>query len=701
MSKPWEAKSPTAPLPDIAAALREAEACRASGRFAEAEMLCRRVLAVWPGNPEALHIMGLLALAHGNLELATDYVRTAGRSPSAPAAYFSNLAEIYRQRRLYAEGERAARKAVAMAPAMPGAWNNLGIILQEAGRLDEARQCLERVLELQPDNAEAHNNLANTLRRLMEFKSAERHWKRALDLRPDYPEALGNMVVLLTEQGNYRLAEEYGLRAIRLNPRLADAYVNLAALAAACNNHTAALELLDRVMSFAPDHPDGLAGRAQALRHLERNEEALAVARRAVAAAPERPELHNAVGSVLQALGRYDEAMAEFGQAAEAPGRSAEGGMLGRVRLLMEYGHTREAKAAAETVIARFPESPAAWNGYVDLKTFKRGDADIGRMEALLDGDAGDFHGQRMMLHFALGKAYLDAGDSDKAFEHLNAGNGLKRSVITYDSAANTKWMDSIATTFSGELMARFAGHGAASRRPIFVLGMPRSGTTLVEQILASHSMVKGAGELKFVHRVAAGNRDFPKQVPVLPPTRLEDMGQAYLAAIEPLSDGHERVVDKMPSNFLYAGMIRLMLPEAQIIHCRRNPVDTCLSCYSKIFADEQSFTYDMGELGAYHRAYQRLMAHWRELLPASHFLEVDYESVVEDAEGQTRRMLDYLGLGWEDACLQFYRNDRPVRTASVNQVRKPVYRSSAGRWRKHARNLAPLLEALELSGEA
>ncbi|HTJ56140.1 MAG TPA: sulfotransferase [Devosiaceae bacterium] len=686
--------SPNLQLPDIGRLMREAEAARVAGRFGEAEMLSQKVLAVWPGQPEAIHLLGLLAHGHGNLDLAIDYLRQACRSPSAPANFYSNLAEMYRQRGKLPEGEAAARRAVAINPGASAGWNNLGIILQEAGQLEESKNSLERVLKLQPDSAEAHNNLANTCKRLGLIEDAEKHWTRALELRPQYPEALSNMVILLTEQGNYPLAEEYGLRALRLNPRLTDAYVNLAALASACNNYPAALELLDKLLRLAPDHAEGLAARAATLRQLDRLDEALASAQRAVALAPNLAEPQHSLGIVLQALGRSDAAMAAYQRSAELAGDSSDKAMVSQGRLLTENGKTAEARKTFEAALNAFPNSAAAWSSYADLNKFKPGDAEIAEMEALLAAGAAS-RAQRMLLHFSLGKAYLDTGDSDRAFSHLDAGNRMKRATINYDGPGNRKWMASIGETFNAALVQRLGGGGASSPLPIFVLGMPRSGTTLVEQILASHADIQGAGELKFLHRIATSAGDYPRVVQSLDRGQLTAMGRAYLSSVEPLAHGRRHVVDKMPSNFLYAGFIRLILPEARIVHCRRDPVDTCLSCYSKIFADEQSFTYDQGELGAFHRAYQDLMGHWRTVLPASHFIEVNYEDVVEDIEGEARRLLAFLGLPWDPACLEFYRTERPVRTASVNQVRQPVYRTSSGRWRSHANHLGPLLSAL------
>ena len=251
--------------------------------------------------------------------------------------------------------------------------------------------------------------------------------------------------------------------------------------------------------------------------------------------------------------------------------------------------------------------------------------------------------------------------------------------------------MAEIAEIFSSDLLNAKAGMGARSDMPIFIVGMPRSGTTLAEQILASHPMAHGAGELRKMQSLG-DEVGFPPGVLALPAQRLKAMGEAYLAYVRPMAGGRPRVVDKMPANFALLGLIRLILPDARIIHCRRDPVDTCLSCYTKLFAGQQAFAYDQTELGRFHRGYQGLMAHWQALLPSSHFLEVDYEAVVDDIEAEARRMLDFLGLPWDPAVLRFHETERPIRTASANQVREPLYRTSAGRWRKHAAELGPVI---------
>ncbi|MGN6230225.1 MAG: tetratricopeptide repeat-containing sulfotransferase family protein [Trinickia sp.] len=684
----------------IQEALARAYAHWNAGQAQQAEMLAQRVLAAWPGQPDALHLLGLMAHAYGNLDLAISHLRQACLAPRAPAVYSSNLAEMYRQKGMLPEGEEAAQRAVAMDPMLVSGWNNLGIVLQEAGKLEHSRACLEKVIALNPEWPDARNNLGNTWRRLGQMDRAEACYREALALNPSYAEAHSNLAYLLSTQGRYDEAARHAREAIDLNPRLVDAYLNLADVEMSRQRHDAALRALDMLGAFAPEHPAALTARAKALRQIAHIDEALVIARHAVALAPRNAEAQYTLALALQDLGLTDEALAAYEQAATLPGTVAEAALVGRATLLIEAGRRDEALAAFEQALAQFPESAQALAARAELRTFTADDPDIGKLEAYLA------HGERRPLvdriaaHFALGKAYFDIDDPERAFRHLETGNRGKRASFDYDGDQIGRWMEDIGAVFTPERYGRLAGLGQPSTLPVFIIGMPRSGTTLIEQILSSHPRVTGAGELSALRLSIDELGPFPDCVVALDrepgaEQRLRQCAQAYLARVAPLAGGRPYVVDKMPGNFLYAGMIPLILPGARIIHVRRDPVDTCLSCYTKLFAGHQPFAYDLAELGAFYRRYERLMAHWHELLPREVLIETEYEAVVDDLEGEARRLIDWLGLPWDDACLDFHRNRRVVRTASVNQVRRPIYPTSKGRWRAHARYLGPLLEVL------
>ena len=682
----------------VAEGLEQAQKFISQGQVKQAELICGRILNDDPGEPNALQMLGLMAYNAGRADAAINYMRQACASASAPANSFSNLTEMLRQRGLLAEAEHYGRMSVSLAPGSVSAWNNLGIVLQESGQFDEARKCLETVTSLDPDNAEAHNNLGNTFKRLGDLKKAEKHWNRALELKPYYAETYSNLANLLNEQGEYDKALLHGQRAIDINPLLANAYINLAATESARWRYEAALVWLDLLVSVAPDNPMALATRSGTLKELDRFDEALSDAERAVLLQPENAEVQSAHGAILLSMGRLDDAIACLDKAVSLPNAIRERLMISRATAHQEHGKSEDAIRAFDDIIAEYPNSVSAHYGRADHVKFTADDPALEQMLQLAKKGRLESNSDRMSLSFALGKAFLDIGDSDKAFRYLNEGNRMKRTLIQYDAKATGQWIDRLIKTFDASLFSRFRGQGTPSSMPIFVIGMPRSGTTLLEQILASHPDIHGAGELKYLSRIVDGHGNIAESPEGWTADLLRGMGNAYVERVVLLAAGKQHVVDKMPANFLHAGAIHLMLPNARIIHSRRDPVDTCLSCYSKLFGGEQAFTYDQSELGQFHRDYQRLMEHWRSVLPSSHFLEVDYESVVDDIEMEARRILTFLDLPWNSACLEFYKSSRPVRTASVNQVRKPVYKTSTGRWRKHAKNLKPLLHALGIA---
>lgn len=666
-----------------------------AGQAAQAEQLCLRILQVAPLQPDALNLLGLMMHAYGKLDLALDYIRKATQSPDAPATVFSNLAELCRQKGLLLDAEQAARRAVQLEPEHAGAWNNLGIILQEAGKFTASLECLNYVASLQPDNAEVQNNLANTYRRLGDLPRAQESYQRALLLRPEYAEVYSNLASLLSGQGRIDEAITSAKRAIDINPQLADAYLNLADIELSRMRYPDALRWVNALLAFSPQHVGALTALAQITIGDERYEDAVASARQALAIAPDSANAHKILGKALQALGQYNEAEQAYIQAAALPGTVAEEALIARAVLLMEIGDKAAATAAFEQALQRFPDSPRVIAARCDNKFYRADDPDIAVMESALAGEPPLPVNEKMMLHFSLGKAWLDVGDSDRAFSHLHQGNAFKRASFHYDAAHTDAWVKNIAAVFTPALMAQFRAAGTASNRPVFIVGMPRSGTTLIEQILASHPDIYGAGELRALNRAVTRKGRFPDDVPRWSRSDFAYIGADYLEQVSQLAPDALRVIDKLPANFLYAGLIPLLLPGARIIHCRRDPVDTCLSCYSKLFAGEQLFAYQLDELGQFYRAYQELMAHFRQLLPPENFIEVDYEAVVEDLEGQARRLIDFMNLPWDDACLTFHETRRTVRTASVAQVRQPIYTSSRGRWQRHAAHLDPLLNAL------
>jgi tetratricopeptide (TPR) repeat protein len=442
-----------------------------------------------------------------------------------------------------------------------------------------------------------------------------------------------NLGNVLYERGLLSEAEASFRRALRIGPKNADAHVNL----------------------------------GKTLQDMGRVEEAADCYRQAIRIRPDHAEAHNNLGEALMEAGQIGEAGASFRQS---------------LRIRPDYLKVRLSLALAGKV--------------------KEGDDNLAALievhDVLRSGRISLPREEAICLHFALGKSYDDMGAHEKAFPHFREGNRLKRTVTAYNAERVARHFAAIVQHFDAATLERLRGGGDPSAAPIFVLGMPRSGTTLVEQIVSSYPGIHGAGELADLKRVIGrplAGATFPDNLPSLDRAKLLEWGAEYIADVRRHAPEAVRIVDKMPANFLALGLIHLMLPNAKIIHVVRHPADTCLSCFTTLFKDGQAFSYDLAELGGYYSRYARLMEHWRRMLPEGAFLDVQYEDLVADQEAQSRRIIEYCGLDWNPACLDFQCNRRTVKTASMAQVRQPVYRSSVARWRPYEKFLQPLFEAL------
>ncbi|HEX4144960.1 MAG TPA: tetratricopeptide repeat protein [Pirellulales bacterium] len=544
------------------------------------------------------------------------------------------LAQREQQQGRFVQAAAAWRKFIALRPGIADAHNCLANVLMFQGKLDEAADQYERATALKPDLFPAHNNLGNILRRQGKLEQAVARYQKVLALRPDLAEPHNNLGNVLLSQGKLEEAAASFERALALRPDLPEPYNNLGNVRREQGKFEQAAEQYQQALALRPDYVEAL----------------------------------NNLGNIRWEQGKFDEAAALYLQA-----------------------------------LALNPDLAEAHYHLAEMKTFRAGDVDLAALEALAATKERLPPRDMLFTHFGLGKALEDVGDYPRAFEHWLQGNALKRSQIRYDEAAWQQTFRLTAEAFDADLLNRFAGASDPSAAPIFVLGMPRSGSTLIEQILASHPQVHGAGELKNLDRVVGTLPDtagrpvsYPEYVRWIDADGLRRLGEAYLASLPALPAGKTRLTDKMPANFFYVGLIPLILPNARIIHTVRDPVDTCLSCFSRLFASGQSYSYDLGELGRYYRWYHELMAHWRSILPAGAMLDVGYEHLVDDLERQARRMLDFCGLPWDDRCLSFYETNRPVATLSNVQIRQPVYRTSVERWRRYEPWLAPLLAELE-----
>lgn len=662
-----------------------------AGQAQQAEYLCQQVLAVWPEHPDALHLLGLLAHGFGNLDSALGYMRRACAAPRAPVLFHSNLAEMLRQGGLLIEAETVGRRAVALDARSVAGWGNLGIILQEAGKLEESLQCLARVCQLVPDNAQAHNNLGNTYKRLGRLNEARTEYETAIRLDPSYSEVHSNLAVLLNDLGDHDAAMQAARRAIEINPRNADAYLNAAVIAITRRRPDEAARWIENILSFAPEHPGALLILARSQQEDGDFLSAEQTARRAVAVAPQNGAACEVLGQVLQAMGRLDEARAEYERAATLPMPNPEAPVEKQAILLLQQNRDAEALAVFDAALTINPRAAGIWFHRCEAKTFVRNDPDIAAMEQLLtDGRRqGISRDERVSLLFALGKACLDTGEDDRAFAFLDEANRQKRSISVYDADVMDKWLDSIVATVGTEQVARLTGHGDPTKSPVFIVGMPRSGITLIERLLVAHPLVRGVGGLNLIPRmmtrISGTDRvplGYPRLIESTAPEDLSRLARHYLDRVSVLAPGKPRLVDKMPANLLYAGFIHALFPNAHIIHCRRDPMDTCLSCYARPVEGEQELPCDLADLGRFHRGYERLAAHWKRVLPADRYTEVRYEDAMSDPGGEARRLIGFCGLDWDGNGFSGH-----------DILRSPVH--SAGRWKRYATHLDGLFSAL------
>ncbi len=508
----------------------------------------------------------------------------------------------------------------------------------------------------------------------------------AVKARRDYDAA-----VALHRQGKLAEAEKLYRSVRRGFPNHPGVLHGLGLIGNASERYDEAAGYLEAASKLAPEDAAIRTDFAVALLKSGRYDEALANFRQVLSVRPDDRVSLAGAGSALNILGRPEEAGAVYKRLIGLDARNAAA-HFGLFEALLQRGGAEEAKQSLERAIALDPKRASYHRASAELGGFTDNDPrlvalkDLSRDEANLPDD------QKVELHFALAKAYDDLSCYREAFEHLARGNAIKRSHVQYDEAAVAEALREIATAFSKDVIDKREGEGFESDLPIFIVGMPRSGSTLVEQILASHPDVFGAGELLTVNELIAGGLagEYPAQT-----GRLRKFGEVYTKRLRALSPGAKRVIDKLPANFRHLGLIHLAIPGARIIHVHRDTEDTCFSCYSKLFLNGLNFTYDLGELGRYYKMYEKLMAHWREVLPPDVTLDVRYETLAGDLEGEARRIVAFCGLDWDERCLRFYENPRAVRTLSQAQVRQPLFTSSIGRWRNYQPWLGPLLEAL------
>jgi tetratricopeptide (TPR) repeat protein len=555
-------------------------------------------------------------------------------------------------------------KALKLQPNNPESHANMALAYKDQSKPEQAVKHFRESVRLDPYNPVVLNNLGNVLREMSRPQEAIKVYERALKLDGDFAPCWSNLSAALNEAEKRKAAHSAVERALRLEPGLAQAHNNKGDILLAEARYAEALESYRKATALNPKYAAALINMARTQRDMDDPTAAVATLRQALEIEPNNPEAHHAMGVLQEQLGNRDGAVSAFQAAIRvAPGMAIAHYYLAQIRGRKTSDEELEAMAKIWDEVKMLPND-------------------------------------RMFMAFGLARAYEQRKQYDQAFEFLEQGNRIKAEMQPYDDDDTGKFVDSLADC--AEALATRLGFdaGCLDPRPVFILGMPRSGTSLTEQILASHSEVAGAGELSYAYDTAHRIRDitkqaFPDNMKLLSAEQLRELGEYYLSRHKPANLAHRYVVDKTPLNFQYIGLLGLALPQAKFIHCHRDPVQNCFSIHKMPFDKKQAYAHSQQALGLYYNRYWKLMQRWKALFPGR-ILDIRYEDTVADIESQGRRMLEFLDLPFEESVLDFYKTERLVKTPSASQVRQPIYGDAVQAWRKYEQHLGPLIEALD-----
>ena len=655
-----------------AKAFAQAQRYHRAGDLAQAAAIYRQILELDPANGPALFHLGAACEALGELPKAVECYRRLARLEPGQADVHYRLGTALFSQGKPAEAAEAIEEALRLRPDYAEAHTNLGVALHALGQWDRAIACYRRALSLGPDHAVVRNYLGVALKEHGELQEAIACFQRALQLKPDYAEAYHNLGGALRSQGDLAGAVAAYRQALWLDPAYAEAHHNLGVALEGQGHAQEAVACYRQALQIRPNNPGACVNLGHALYDQGDVEGAGAAYRQALSLLPDCADAHNGLTYVLEDQGRAGEAV---GHALEA------------LRLRPDWAQPL------------FMLAELAANGYYEFP-----EAQLQRIQTLLRDPSLPL-GDASLLHFALALVREKAGAYDDAFDSCRQGNASQHRLLhetgrAFDPDKHDQFIDQLIATFTPAFFERTRTFGLDTELPVFIVGIPRSGTTLVEHILARHPQVFGAGELQEVARLVTElparlgtPEDYPRCVDHLDQRVAQAMAQDYVQEISRRGGQAVRVTDKAPLTYLHLGLLAVLYPRARVIHCRRDPRDVCLSCYFHYFR-RADFAWDLGDLGRYYRACERLMEHWRAVLPVQ-MLDVVYEDLVAHQEAVTRQLVAFCGLQWDDRCLTFYESRRPVQTASKLQVRRPIYTTSVGRWRRYEAHLGPLLEAL------
>ena len=638
---------------NIKQTLRNAILAHKAGKFQDAESLYRDILQSYPLHPEAKNNLGILEsnklvflFQNGQYDAAISLAKSlTERFPKRQHAW-KILGILFAQTGRYSKALKASQTATILSSQDFEAHFNLGVILKKLGKYNEAEASYRRTIILKEDHVNAHNNLGALLRELGRLDESESVLRKAIIAKADFVGAINNLGITLQEMGKLDEAEKNLRQAIVLKPEFADAYYNLGITLKKSKRIDEAEVFYRQAIELNPGYIKAYINLGIALKEMGRLDEAEATFRKAIALKPEYAEAFNNLGITLKGLGRLDEVEATFRKAIELQPNCAKN----HLNLTL-------------------------------MKKFKSEDKQFLKMRELyLDKNIAEE--ERCQINFGLARAYEDLGSFEQSFKHYNEGNSLHKKLLGYEINQDIELFEKIKSSYEQIKQSSLENEKLEEKlMPIFIVGMPRSGTTLVEQIISSHPKVTGAGELSFISQfgqsTATGYSQASKEA-------LLKCRQEYLSKLEKISNGNNVVTDKLPHNFLYLGLIVAAFPHAKIVHVKRDPAAVCWANFKQYFSTKNlGYSYGLDEVISYHQLYEDLMKFWMNSL-SKRIHNLNYELLTVDQENVTRSLIDYLGLDWDEKCLTPQNNQRNIKTASDIQVRKKVYQGSSQQWKKY-----------------
>lgn len=658
-------------------------------RYKDAVAICDEVLAQDSKNVLALNNKAMALAKIVRYDEALEAWETASEINPEAAIIWSNWGNALREMGRLGQAQEKCEKALKLVEDNPEALNNLACALRDLGKTDDAIHYFEQATNAKPDYADAHFNKAIAYADKREYGSAVVAARYALAFKEDLVEAYDPLVASLCEVGEYNEAHHYAMAAVRLAPERYESYLGLANVLMYFEQYDDAEASLTEALKHEPESARAFMLLSDLRERAHDVYGALDAIEEGLKISPNLLPLMVLKSTIYLRNNRAEKALDYINEAVEKyPNNPTV--LVQKSEVLISMNRNDEALEILNDLIVTNGDLPSIYFNLFNIRKIETEEDEALQKFLSLEKDVKKYgkHAQTN-YYFTLSEVYEKLKQYDVAFDYLERANTIRRSTVPDERIGRTWSAEVIANAYKPQMLELFNEEKNKSDVPIFIVGMPRSGTTLTEQIISSHPDVYGAGELPFWGQIF-GNPEY------ITAEFVKDVGDKYVEQVKRLdeSGAAKHITDKMPGNFANIGFIRMILPNAKIIHCRRNPIDTCLSCYKQNFQG-QNFSYDQEDLADEYQRYEKIMQFWREALPEGSFLEINYEDTVNNFEEQARKLIDYVGLEWDDACLEPHKQKRTVLTASKAQVTKPVYKTSVEKWRRYEKQLQPLVRRL------